>query len=230
MRALFDTHLQPGWLERHDDPAVWQAVLDIPDEELWRVRSVAAQLPVRVHPRARAAALEGRARQRGTGRRGRDAAGSKRADHRLRAALHGLQAPRADLPRRRPPDRDSHCRAAARADRLRREGPPGGRDRQAPPAAGLPPRDRSEVRRTHRLRRRLRPARRALPRAGMRRVDEQSAEAARSVGHERHEGLDQRRPAPQHRRRLVGGGVFGSERLADRRPDELDRPRSRRRR
>jgi glycogen phosphorylase len=39
MKALLDTHLQSGWLERHDDPAVWQAVLDIPDEELWRVRT-----------------------------------------------------------------------------------------------------------------------------------------------------------------------------------------------
>ena len=27
MRALFDAHLEPGWLERHDDPAVWAGVL-----------------------------------------------------------------------------------------------------------------------------------------------------------------------------------------------------------
>jgi starch phosphorylase len=39
MRTLLDTHLQPGWLERHDDPAVWQAILQIPDDELWRVRN-----------------------------------------------------------------------------------------------------------------------------------------------------------------------------------------------
>ena len=230
MKALFDTHLQSGWLERHDDPAVWQAVLDIPDEELWRVAHVASQLPVRVHSRARAAALEGRARHRGTGGRRRDAARSKCTDHRLREALHRLQAPRTDLPRRGPPDRDPHRRPAARADRLRRESPPGRRDRQAPPAAGLPPRDRSEVRRTHRFRRRLRPARRALPGAGLRRVDEQSAQAARGLGHERYEGLDQRRSAPQHRRRLVGGRLLGSERMAHRRPDGLERPRGRRRR
>src|SRR5262249_44941329 len=40
MKALLDRHLQPGWLERHDDPAVWQAVLDIPDDDLWRIRSL----------------------------------------------------------------------------------------------------------------------------------------------------------------------------------------------
>ena len=28
----------PDWLERHDDPALWDAVLGIPDEELWAVR------------------------------------------------------------------------------------------------------------------------------------------------------------------------------------------------
>ena len=66
---------------------------------------------------------------------------------------------------------------------------------------------RSEVRRPHRVRRRLRPARRALPRAGLRRLAEQSAQAARSERHERHEGVDQRRAAPEHRRRLVGRGL-----------------------
>jgi starch phosphorylase len=35
---LFTTHLGAGWLDRHDDPALWEGVLRIPDEELWRVR------------------------------------------------------------------------------------------------------------------------------------------------------------------------------------------------
>jgi len=39
MRALFDAYLEPGWLDNHDDPRVWEAVQRIPDEELWRVRS-----------------------------------------------------------------------------------------------------------------------------------------------------------------------------------------------
>ncbi len=92
---------QPGWLERHDDPAVWEAVLRHPGRGAVARPQRAAQLPVRVHPRARAPALEGRTRQRRPGRRRRDAARSERADDRLRAPLHRLQAPRADLPRRR---------------------------------------------------------------------------------------------------------------------------------
>jgi starch phosphorylase len=38
MRLLYDRHLSPGWDKHMDDPAVWQAVDDIPDEELWEVR------------------------------------------------------------------------------------------------------------------------------------------------------------------------------------------------
>jgi starch phosphorylase len=35
---LFARHLGENWLERHDDPALWDGVLRIPDEELWVVR------------------------------------------------------------------------------------------------------------------------------------------------------------------------------------------------
>ena len=52
----------------------------------------------------------------------------------------------------------------------------------------LPARARSDVRRPHRVRRRLRSARRALPRAGLRRLAEQPAQAARGERHERDEG------------------------------------------
>jgi glycogen phosphorylase len=38
LASLFDAYLGPGWMERHDDPALWDAVLSIPDEELWHVR------------------------------------------------------------------------------------------------------------------------------------------------------------------------------------------------
>jgi starch phosphorylase len=38
MMQLFDDHLDPGWRDRHDDPAVWARVLEIPDEELWTAR------------------------------------------------------------------------------------------------------------------------------------------------------------------------------------------------
>ena len=153
-------------------------------------------------------------------RRRRHAARSERADDRLRAPLHRLQAARADLPR---------PRAAGRASSTPRGGPV-----QIVFAGKAHPADetgkhhlqqvyrrahRSDVRRPHRLRRRLRPARRALPRAGLRRLAEQPAQAARGERHERHEGVDQRRAAPEHRRRLVGGRLHRPERLADRRPD-----------
>ena len=36
--SLLERHLGPDWLERHDDPAVADRVLAIPDEELWAAR------------------------------------------------------------------------------------------------------------------------------------------------------------------------------------------------
>jgi starch phosphorylase len=35
---LFTTHLGADWLDRHDDPALWDNILSIPDDELWAVR------------------------------------------------------------------------------------------------------------------------------------------------------------------------------------------------
>ena len=35
---LFTQYLGADWLERHDDPALWDGVLAIPDDELWAVR------------------------------------------------------------------------------------------------------------------------------------------------------------------------------------------------
>ena len=37
--TLFDDHLGGDWRERHDDPELWEKVLDIPDEELWAART-----------------------------------------------------------------------------------------------------------------------------------------------------------------------------------------------
>jgi glycogen phosphorylase len=39
MRRLLDRHLGAGWIDRAADPATWDAVDGIPDEELWAVRS-----------------------------------------------------------------------------------------------------------------------------------------------------------------------------------------------
>jgi starch phosphorylase len=38
MSDLFAKHLGSDWVDRQDDPATWDAVLAIPDEELWEVR------------------------------------------------------------------------------------------------------------------------------------------------------------------------------------------------
>ncbi|WP_376791213.1 alpha-glucan family phosphorylase [Thermoflexus sp.] len=38
MRVLYQRYLGPDWLEHVDDPALWERVLEIPDEELWTVR------------------------------------------------------------------------------------------------------------------------------------------------------------------------------------------------
>jgi glycogen phosphorylase len=35
---LFSKYLGHDWLERHDDPALWEGILTIPDHELWTVR------------------------------------------------------------------------------------------------------------------------------------------------------------------------------------------------
>ena len=94
MAQLFDEYLRRDWRDRHDDPALWARVLDIPGRGAVGRAPGAAAVPVRVHPRARAAALERRAGQRRARRRRRHAARSERADDRLRAPLHRLQAAR----------------------------------------------------------------------------------------------------------------------------------------
>jgi starch phosphorylase len=35
---MFNRHLGVNWLDSHDDPAFWDRLLEVPDEELWRVR------------------------------------------------------------------------------------------------------------------------------------------------------------------------------------------------
>ena len=39
MAQLFARHLGADWIERHDDPAIWDGILDIPDEEIWAART-----------------------------------------------------------------------------------------------------------------------------------------------------------------------------------------------
>ena len=39
MATLFDEYLGEEWRERHDDPAIWSKIMDIPDEKLWEARA-----------------------------------------------------------------------------------------------------------------------------------------------------------------------------------------------
>jgi starch phosphorylase len=40
MRELLDRHLAPGWMSRQADPQTWVPVDDIPDAEIWQLRSL----------------------------------------------------------------------------------------------------------------------------------------------------------------------------------------------
>ena len=94
-RALFERHLSPAWRDQYEDPAFWSRILEIPDEDLWAAReSLRAALFQFIRERAR---------QRWTDERvGASRAWSSfgamldptRADHRVRAAVHRLQAAR----------------------------------------------------------------------------------------------------------------------------------------
>jgi starch phosphorylase len=54
LAELFTKYLGAGWVERQDDPAMWDAVLTIPDAELWAVRqSLRSHLFAFVRERAR---------------------------------------------------------------------------------------------------------------------------------------------------------------------------------
>ena len=37
LALLYDQYLQPDWRERYNDPAIWEGIRDIPDQELWDV-------------------------------------------------------------------------------------------------------------------------------------------------------------------------------------------------
>jgi starch phosphorylase len=43
MAALYERWLGADWRERHDDPAFWERIAEIPDEEVWAVRKLLRQ-------------------------------------------------------------------------------------------------------------------------------------------------------------------------------------------
>ena len=61
LAELFTKHLGADWAERHDDPALWDGVLAIPDEALWAVRlSLRRYLFTFIRERARQRWMEDR--------------------------------------------------------------------------------------------------------------------------------------------------------------------------
>ncbi|MBN2462733.1 MAG: alpha-glucan family phosphorylase [Dehalococcoidia bacterium] len=36
--SLYEAHIDNDWLKKHDDPAMWEKVIDIPDEKIWAMR------------------------------------------------------------------------------------------------------------------------------------------------------------------------------------------------
>ncbi len=53
--ALLNRHFGAGWLDRTDDPALWDRLLDIPDEDLWAMRlQLKADLFTAIRERMRA--------------------------------------------------------------------------------------------------------------------------------------------------------------------------------
>jgi starch phosphorylase len=51
---VYEKYLSKDWLEKHDDPKIWERVTDIPDEELWVVRQLLKRnLMVTMRERAR---------------------------------------------------------------------------------------------------------------------------------------------------------------------------------
>jgi starch phosphorylase len=54
LRLLFDRYLGPNWIEKLDDPEIWDQVVNIPDAELWAVhRHLKRKLVAYVRERAR---------------------------------------------------------------------------------------------------------------------------------------------------------------------------------
>ena len=60
LNQLYGKHLGPEWAEKCDDKAMWQRVMDIPDQELWTVRqTMKRKLMSFIRERARSGWMQG---------------------------------------------------------------------------------------------------------------------------------------------------------------------------
>ena len=191
----------------------WDAVADIPDQDVWELRRVPARAAG--HRGAGAAAGLLAATRRRQGRAGLDRRGARpgRPDHRLRPARPVVQAADADAARPGPADGPAAAPRAADPDRGGGQGAPRGRRREAAgPGAGAvrgrpagPPPDRVPARLRHG------DGAEALP--GLRHLAQQPAAPAGGLRHERDEGGAERLPQPVRAGRLVGRVVPARLRL-----------------
>jgi len=60
INKIYRRYLGPDWVERHDDPALWERILDVPDEELWAAHlHLKRKLMSLIRERARQRRIEG---------------------------------------------------------------------------------------------------------------------------------------------------------------------------
>ena len=60
MNRIYRKYLGPDWIERHDDPALWERILDVPEEELWAAHlHLKRKLMTLIRERARQRRIEG---------------------------------------------------------------------------------------------------------------------------------------------------------------------------
>jgi starch phosphorylase len=60
MNKIYRKYIGPDWIERHDDPALWERILDVPDEELWAAHlHLKRKLMTLIRERARRQRIEG---------------------------------------------------------------------------------------------------------------------------------------------------------------------------
>ena len=132
LRALLSRTLGPDWLTRHDEPALWEDLVSVRDDELWRVHlQLKRGFVGLIRERARLRWMRGLT-EAGAAARGGHAARPRGAHHRLRATLRDVQAGHADLPRHR-----AAVRACSRT--------PGVRCRSSSPARRTPRMTRASI-------------------------------------------------------------------------------------
>ncbi len=60
MYRLYRKHVSPDWVERHDDPRLWERILDVPDDELWNAHvHLKGKLMTFMRERSRRRRMEG---------------------------------------------------------------------------------------------------------------------------------------------------------------------------